>query len=156
MTPRADLPRYMDCRVLFAICLGGLAVSDALGKDSPPHPTENTAVLLGVTTGKHLGPPVTVEILRVNNDEYHLALHWAARKLWQAPAGETQIKLYCSMTEKSGWTQSVRGEYKLFEAKLKAGHYYRLTCEDFEPAYEDLGSDPARIPELTSPGVPRS
>jgi hypothetical protein len=153
MTPRADLPRYMDYRVLFAICLGGLAMSSALGKDSPPQPNGNTAVLLGVATGKHIGPPVTVDIVRVNDDEYHVALHWAARKVWQVPAGDTQIKLFCSMTEKSGWTRSLRGEYKLFQAKLEGGHYYRLTCENFEPADEDLGTDPAGIPELASPAV---
>ena len=91
-----------------------------------------------------------VTILRVNDEEYILGLHWSGRRFWRAPPGLVQIKLLCSMVSKTGFGRSAASEAKLMAVKLEAGHYYQFTCEKFQPDYVDRGSDPAVIPELTA------
>jgi len=129
--------------------LGSLLFVSAFGKEEPPRATADSAVLFGTVSGRHIGPPVDVTILRVNNEEYELGLHWAERKFWRAPAGEVQIKILCSMVHKVTFGRHGDSQPKLLTARLNAGHYYQLTCVKFEPAYVDRGIDPAAIPELT-------
>jgi hypothetical protein len=140
---------YRWCNQTVALLVGSLALSTALGAEPAPRADAQTAVIFGTESPRHIGPPVDVTILRVNNEEYILGLHWSQRRFWRAPAGEVQIKVLCSMVHKVAFVRSLDSEPKLLTAKLEAGHYYQFTCENLQPVYLDRGTDPAAIPELT-------
>jgi hypothetical protein len=126
-----------------------LALSTAFATEPAPRADGQSAVIFGTESPRHVGPPVDVTILRVNNEEYVLGLHWSARRFWHAPAGEVQIKVLCSIEYKAFIGRKGDSQPKLLIATLQAGHYYQFTCENFEPNYIDRGTDPAAIPELT-------
>jgi hypothetical protein len=141
---------YRRCRQAVTLLVGSLMFASAFGKDEPPRADAESAVIFGTESGRHVGPPVDVTILRVNNEEYELGLHWTQRRIWRAPPGEVQIKVLCSMVYKVGFVRHSDSQPKLLTARLEAGHYYQFTCEKFEPTYIDRGTDPAAIPELTA------
>jgi len=120
----------------------------AFGKDEPPKADAESAVIFGSESGRHIGPPVDVTIVRVNDEEYVLGLHWSSRRFWRAPAGEVHVKVLCSMVYKAFIGRRGESLAKLLTARLEPGHYYQFTCEKFEPGYIDRGTDPAAIPEL--------
>ena len=131
------------------LLLGSLVFVNAFGKDDPPRANPESAVIFGTESSRHIGPPVDVTILRVNNEEYELGLHWAQRRFWRAPPGEAQIKVLCSIVYKAGFGRHGDSQAKLLTARLDAGHYYQITCENFEPTYIDRGTDPAAVLGLT-------
>jgi hypothetical protein len=128
---------------------GSLALSMALSTEPIPRADAQSAIIFGTESPVHVGPPVDVTILRVNNEGYILGLHWSSRKVWRAPAGEVQIKVLCSIEYKAFVGRHGDSQPKLLTARLDAGHYYQFTCDNFEPKYIDRGTDPAAIPELT-------
>jgi hypothetical protein len=130
------------------VLLACLTLPAAFAKDAPPQADTESAVIFG-TQSPRLGPPVAVYILRVNDDEYFVGLHWAHRKSWRVPAGAVRIKVNCSMFYEAGFARRSASAIKLLNAKLDAGHYYQLTCEDFQPGYLDRGTDATVIPELS-------
>lgn len=109
-----------------------------------------SALIFGTQSTTRVGPPVAVDILRVNNEEYFIELHWAQRKFWRVRPGEVQIKVLCSVVYKAGFARRSAGEYKLLKARLEARHYYQFTCENFQPDYVDRGTDATAIPELVA------
>ena len=132
------------------LLVASLALSSAFATEPAPRADDQSAVIFGTESPHHLGPPVDVTILRVNNEEYVLGLHWAARRFWHAPPGEVQIKVLCSIEHKAFIGRHGDSQPKLLTARLQAGHYYQFTCENFEPSYIDRGTDPAAIPELAA------
>jgi len=137
------------CNQPVLLLAGSVALSTALGTEPAPRADTQSAIIFGTESPRHLGPPVDVTILRVNNEEYTLGLHWSARRLWRAPPGEVQIKVLCSIEYKAFIGRHGDSQPKLLTARLEAGHYYQFTCENFEPNYIDRGTDPTAIQELT-------
>ena len=143
-------PRRGQHGRLAAVLLGCLAFPTVFAKDAVPQADVESAVIFGTSSTTRVGPPVAVDILRVNDDEYFVELHWAQRKFWRVRPGEVWIKLNCSMFYKVLFTRRSAGGNKLLKAKLEAGHYYQFTCEDLQPDYVDRGTDPTAIPELSA------
>jgi hypothetical protein len=135
---------------LAAVLLGCLALPTVFAKDAAPQADAESAVIFGTSSTTRVGPPVAVQILRVNDEEYFVELHWRERKFWRVRSGEVQIKLYCSVVYKAGFGRRSDGQYKLLKAQLEAGHYYQFTCEDFQPDYVDRGTDAMAIPGLVA------
>jgi hypothetical protein len=130
------------------VLVGSSAFVTAFGKDEAPRADAQSAVIFGTRSPRHLGPPTDVTILRVNNEEYVLGLHWSERRVWRAPSGEAHIKVLCTIVYKVPFGRRAASEPKLLTARLEAGHYYQFTCEKNQPDYIDRGTDPAVIPEL--------
>jgi hypothetical protein len=143
-------PRRGQHGRLAAVLLGCLALPTVFARDAVPQADAESAVIFGTSSTTRVGPPVAVEILRVNDEEYFVELHWRERKFWRVRPGEVQIKLYCSVVYKAGFARRSGGEYKLLKAQLEAGHYYQFTCEDFQPDYVDRGTDATAIPKLSA------
>ena len=142
--------RHRRCHQTVTLLVGSLVFAIASAKDEAPRADAASAVIFGTESSAHVGPPVDVTILRVNNDEYVIGLHWSQRRFWRAPPGEAHIKVLCSMSYKTFIGHRGESSAKLLTARLEAGHYYQFTCEEFEPGYIDRGTDAAAIPELTS------
>src|SRR5215467_12237022 len=68
-----------------------------------------------------VGPPVDVTILRVNNEEYILGLHWSERRFWRAPPGQVRINSFARMVYKTGFGRSAGSEAKLMAVKYEPG-----------------------------------
>jgi hypothetical protein len=135
---------------LAAVLFGCLALPTVFAKDAAPRADAGSAVIFGTSSTTRVGPPVAVDILRVNDEEYFVELHWAQRKFWRVRPGEVWIKLNCSVFYKAGFTRLSAGGNKLLKATLEAGHYYQFTCEDLQPDYVDRGTDATAIPELVA------
>jgi hypothetical protein len=144
------VPRREQRGRLAAVLFGCLALPVALAKDAMPRADAESVVIFGTQSTTRVGPPVAVEISRVNDEEYFSELHWARRHFWLVRAGEVQIKLNCSVGYKEAFVTRSHVEYKILKATLEARHYYQFTCEDFQPDYMDRGTDAAAIPELTA------
>ena len=117
--------------------MGCLALPTVVAKDAAPQADAESAVIFGTSSTTRVGPPVAVEILRVNDEEYFVELHWRERKFWRVRPGEVQIKLYCSVVYKAGFARRRDGQYKLLKAQLEAGR-----------------SSTSRITRTSGPGAP--
>src|SRR5258708_39479658 len=78
---------------LAAVLLGCLALPTVFAKDAVPQADVQSALIFGTSSTPRVGPPVAVDILRVNDDEYFVELHWAQPKFWRVRPGEVWVKL---------------------------------------------------------------
>jgi len=111
-------------------------------------PDSETAVLFTARKGTYPRDHVDAVLSAINGTNYGNFMNGyphASRVL----AGDATVKVFC-VDGKYAEIQS----FKLMTAHFEPGHFYELTCDEFEPSAVDRGTDRTAIAKILPDKIP--